>query len=131
MFQSNMDVFTYNDFNRFFQADTNAKFTPAVDIEETEDSFVLRADLPGVKEKDIEVTVHDGTLILSGKRELTNEDEAGTYRERSFGAFSRQFLVGDSIVESSITAKSKNGELMITLPKKEESKPRQIKVFLE
>lgn len=114
--------------NDFGQGDRALRFTPAVDIEETDDSFVLRADLPGVEEKDIEVTVHEGTLLLSGKRESAKDAQDGSYRERSFGAFHRQFRLGKGVAEAGIKASYNNGELKVVLPKKEEVKPRQIKV---
>ena len=105
-------------------------FTPAVDIEEQEGGFVLHADLPGMSEKDIEVKVHDGRLLLSGKREISKEEKTshGFRRERSAGSFCRQFDLGPGIDVSRIAATYKNGVLTISLPKKEESKPRQIAV---
>ncbi|MBI4705537.1 MAG: Hsp20/alpha crystallin family protein [Deltaproteobacteria bacterium] len=105
-------------------------FAPAVDIEEQEDKFVLRADLPGVSEKDIEVRVHEGTLALSGKREEAKEEkrEGGYYRERRSGSFHREFRLGPSVDGEKIAASYKNGVLSVVLPKKEEVKPRQIPV---
>ena len=103
---------------------------PAVDIEEKDDRFVLRADLPGMEEKDIEVTVHDGTLTLSGKREAHSDQttENGTQHERRFGPFQRSFRLGPAVAEQDIKATYKNGELVLELPKREEVRPRQIKV---
>jgi HSP20 family protein len=105
-------------------------FAPAVDLQHEEDRVVLRADLPGVAEKDIEVTVHDGVLLLSGKREQTTEDQGeGTYhRERRFGSFQRQFRLGPEIAADKIEARYENGVLTVVLPRREEAKPRQIKV---
>lgn len=105
-------------------------FTPAVDIEEKEDQVLIHADLPGVSEKDIEVKVHDGVLILSGKREMEKEEKtsSGYYRERNFGSFYRSFTLGDEVNPEKIEARYKNGVLEVKLPKKEETKPREIKV---
>jgi HSP20 family protein len=111
-------------------ADEPASYLPAVDIEETDGGFVLKADLPGVDEKAIEVTVHDGVLTLSGKREESRDEqtEYGHRRERRFGSFARSFRLGDEVSSEGIVASYKNGVLTVTLPKKEESKPRQIPV---
>jgi len=108
----------------------SSALAPAVDLQQEEDRVVLRADLPGVAEKDIEVTVHDGVLLLSGKREQTVEDKAkGTYhRERRFGSFQRQFRLGPEIAAERIEARHENGVLTVVLPKREEARPRQIKV---
>jgi HSP20 family protein len=105
-------------------------FAPAVDIEERADHFLVSADLPGVSEKDIEVKVQDGVLLLSGKREVSKEEktEAGCYRERSSGSFCRTFTLGDGVDPEKIEAAYKNGVLTVKLPKKEETKPRQIPV---
>lgn len=100
--------------------------TPAVDIDEEAERFVLRADLPGFEEKDLDVRVHDGVLLLSGKREARRDE--GTYRERRHGSFCRQFQLGGSVDETKIEANYKNGVLTVVLPKKEEVKPRQIPV---
>ena len=103
-------------------------YRPAVDVEENEAGFVLRADLPGIDEKDIEITVHEGVLTLSGKREDARDEESANLRERRFGAFSRRFRLGNQVSAEAIEAKYTNGVLTIAMPKKEEVKPRQISV---
>ena len=105
-------------------------YAPAVDIEENADHFLVSADLPGVSEKDIEVKVQDGVLLLSGKRETSKEEktEGGTYRERSYGSFCRTFTLGDGVDAAKIEAAYKNGVLTVKLPKKAETQPRQIPV---
>lgn len=106
-------------------------FSPELDIQESEESFIITADLPGMTDKDIEVKVHDGSLILSGRRELRAEeqDEQGFYyRERRSGGFSRQFKLGDRVDADKIDASYKDGVLTLVLPKKEQIKPRQITV---
>jgi len=129
------DIARFNrDFGRFFHAGggngDRANFTPAVDIEETDDAVVLSADLPGVDEKDIEITVHQGVLVLSGKREDSREEETenGVYRERRYGSFFRQFRLGSKVDPDAIAAAYRNGVLTVTLTKKEEAKPKQIPV---
>jgi HSP20 family protein len=105
-------------------------FSPAVDIEEQEDRFILRADLPGLNKKDVDVKVQDNILLLSGKREESKEEEreGGTYRERRFGSFSRQFRLGSNVKTGKIKASYKKGVLTVVLPKRPESQPRQIPV---
>jgi len=105
-------------------------FAPAVDIEETEEAILLSADLPGVDEKDIEITVNQGTLILSGKREdkVDEKTDHGVYQERRYGSFFRRFRLGSKVDPDAIVAAYKNGVLTVTLPKKEEEKPKQIPV---
>jgi HSP20 family protein len=105
-------------------------FAPAVDIEEKEDHFLVSADLPGMSEKDIEVKVQDGVLLLSGKRESRKEEktEGWYYRERSSGSFCRSFTLGDGVDPAKIEAAYKNGVLTVKLPKKAETRPRQIPV---
>jgi HSP20 family protein len=103
---------------------------PAVDVEEEEDRYVIRADLPGLEEKDIDVRVVDGVLVLSGKREVSREEKPGnlSYAERRYGSFCRQFTLGSSVDQNGIEATYKNGVLTVGLPKRQETKPRQIPV---
>ena len=123
-----------HEFNDFFEGKpTNGDcvdFAPAVDVEEKEDHFLVSADLPGVSEKDIEVKVQDGALLLSGKREVSKEQktEGGYYTERSFGSFCRSFTLGDGVDPAKIEASYKNGVLTVKLPKRAETQPRQIPV---
>jgi HSP20 family protein len=116
--------------DRWFDEGPTRGPCPAVDIEEEENRFVLRADLPGVDEKDLEVRVHEGVLILGGKRTETREEQrgGGVYRERSTGSFSRQFRLGPGVDDTKIEASYKNGVLTVVLPKQEAAKPRQIPV---
>jgi len=111
---------------------TNRPWSPAVDILETEDALVLRADLPDVKAEDIDVKVENNTLTISGKRTF-EKDEAvkGWHRiERSFGEFVRSFQVPTTVDTEKVGADYKNGVLTISLPKKEAAKPRQVKVAI-
>ena len=108
----------------------HTNYAPAVDVTEEEERYVLSADLPGIDEKDVEVTVHQGVLVLSGKRDQAEEQPAtgGHYRERSYGSFCRQFRLGSKVDAEKIEAAYKNGVLTVSIPKKEEIKPRQIPV---
>ncbi len=106
------------------------RFRPAVDIEEDESRFTIQADLPGVREEDIEITVHEGTLVLSGKREHSKEEErdGSIYRERRVGTFCRQFRLGSHVAQDGIEASYNDGVLTVVLPKKQEVLPRQIPI---
>jgi HSP20 family protein len=105
-------------------------WTPAVDIFETENELVLKADVPDVDMKDIDIRMENGTLALKGERKFENEKkDKGFHRvERSYGTFARYFTLPDTVQTDKVHADYKNGVLTITLPKKEVAKPRQIKI---
>jgi HSP20 family protein len=105
-------------------------WTPAVDIFETENDLVLKADVPDVDMKNIDIQLENGTLALKGERKFENEQNSkGFHRvERSYGTFARYFTLPDTVEADKVKADYKNGVLTITLPKKEVAKPRQIKV---
>lgn len=105
-------------------------WAPAVDIYETENELVLKADLPDVDQNDIDVRVENQTLTLAGERKFeTASNGKGYHRiERGYGSFVRSFAVSNSFDTEKIKAEYKNGVLTVTLPKKEHAKPRQIKV---
>ena len=109
---------------------TNRPWSPAVDIYETENELVLKADLPDVDLKDIDVRVENQTLSISGQRSFEKQEAGKGYHriERSFGNFSRSFAVPSTFETEKIGAEFKNGVLTVTLPKKEAAKPRQVKV---
>lgn len=108
-------------------------WTPAVDILETENELVVKADLPNVDMKDIHVEIENGTLTLKGERKFEKEEkETGYHRiERSYGSFARYFSLPDTVEADKVKAEYKNGVLTVTLPKKEIAKPRSIKVQVE
>ena len=103
-------------------------YSPAVDVEETEDSFVLRADLPGLNEKDVDIKVDGDELVLSGSRENSREENGSRIRERRFGKFVRKFKLGPRVKSDGIEASYTSGVLTISVPKSEDAKPRQIPV---
>jgi HSP20 family protein len=109
---------------------TNRPWAPAVDIYETENELVLKADLPDVDLKDIDVRVENQTLTISGERNFEKKDTTKGYHriERNYGSFVRSFSVPNSFDTENIGAEFKNGVLSVTLPKKEAAKPRQVKV---
>jgi Molecular chaperone (small heat shock protein) len=116
--------------NRMLSETTSRPWVPAVDILETEDELVLKADVPEVELDDIDIRLENGTLTLKGERKFEkNEQHKGYHRiERSYGSFVRYFTLPESIDPERVRADYKNGVLTVTLPKKEVAKPRTIKV---
>ena len=109
---------------------TNRPWAPAVDIYETENELVLKADLPDVDLKDIDVRVENQTLTISGERTFEKNDTTKGYHriERNYGSFVRSFSLPNTFDTEHVGAEFKNGVLSVTLPKKEAAKPRQVKV---
>jgi len=105
-------------------------FAPAFEVKETNDSFVVNADLPGVTEADLDIAVHQSVLTVSGNRQSEERKEGENYAlyERQFGSFSRGFSLPDSADGDRIEAKLDNGVLTLTIAKKAEVKPRKIAV---
>lgn len=108
----------------------DAKWAPAVDVREEDDRYVVKADIPGVDPKDIEVTLENGVLTVSGERtEEKKESEKGFNRvERVSGSFRRSFSLPEDADGENISAAGKNGVLEIAIPKAEQKKPKKIKV---
>ena len=105
-------------------------WSPAVDIEESDDSILLRADLPGVDPKEVTIEVKDNVLTLRGERKLESEDSEKDFRrvERSYGNFTRSFTLPRTVDSENVSASYRHGVLEVTLPKRAEAKPRQIDV---
>ena len=121
-------------FSRLFsEPQDNRPWAPPVDIYETENELVLKADLPDVELKDLDVRVENQTLTIAGERKFERKDSGKGYHrvERSYGNFARSFSVPNSFDTDKINAGFKNGVLTVTLPKKEAAKPRQIKVEVQ
>ncbi len=106
------------------------RWTPAMDLVEADDHFVLKADLPGLSEDDVAIEVQDGALTISGERSAErSESERGWYRvERSFGSFSRSLTLPDGVDPDGIQATFDRGVLTLHIPKPEERKPRRIQI---
>jgi HSP20 family protein len=109
---------------------TPSAWAPSVDIYETENELVLTAEVPGIAEKDIEIRIEDNTLQLKGERKFEKETKEENYHriERSYGSFYRAFTLPNSIDPDSIKAEHENGVLRITMPKRQELKPRTVKI---
>lgn len=115
------------------EAFISGSWTPACDIVETQDSLILRAELPGVRRDDIDISLDNGVLTLRGSRELEQESQECTYHriERSYGNFARSFTLPRSIDAERISANYTDGVLEIRMPRREETRPRQIRVNTE
>jgi HSP20 family protein len=111
------------------QADL-ASWSPAVDIYETANELVVNADLPDVQDKDIEVRVENNTLTIRGERKFSNEVHEDNHLrvERAYGSFTRSFSLPNTVNTEAIKAEHKNGVLTVHMPKREETKPKQIKI---
>jgi HSP20 family protein len=105
-------------------------WVPAVDIYETDQNIVLKAELPGVDPKDVEATVHEGALYLKGERKYEKEVKEENYHhvERAYGSFARSFSLPASVDAEKVVAEFKDGVLTLTMPKKEEAKAKKIKI---
>jgi HSP20 family protein len=116
--------------NRLFSEPNGRPWVPPVDILETENELILKADVPDVEMKDIDIHMENGTLTVRGERKFEEKKNGGGWHrlERGYGSFERVFTMPDSVDAEHVKADYKNGVLTITLPKKEVAKPRQIKV---
>ncbi|MCA9395905.1 MAG: Hsp20/alpha crystallin family protein [Candidatus Omnitrophica bacterium] len=104
--------------------------SPSIDYEEDENNVLIKADLPGIDKKNLDIRVQDGTLTIKGERseEQKSKNNGARVTERYYGSFFRQITLPVAVDESKIAAEYKDGVLSLTLPKKEEAKPKQIKV---
>ncbi len=107
-----------------------SNWSPAVDIYETEGELVVKADLPDVNEKDIDIRIENKTLTITGERKFEQKVNKDNYLrvERAYGTFSRSFSLPNTVNTEAVQADYHNGLLTVHLPKREESKPKQIKV---
>jgi HSP20 family protein len=107
-----------------------SSWAPSVDIYETENELVLTAEVPGIDEKDVEIKIEDNTLTLKGERKFEKETKEENFHriERSYGSFYRAFTLPNSIDADKIQAEHENGVLKISMPKRQELKPRTIKI---
>jgi HSP20 family protein len=116
----------------FFGDKPDTTWRPAIDVEEKDGKYMVRADLPGMKKKDIHIELHDGYLTLKGARRSEHEEKKDTYRrvERTYGSFERTFRVSEGVTEKDIHAKYKDGilELIVPTPKVVEPKTVELKI---
>jgi HSP20 family protein len=124
--------------NRLFETSFPARtdnsalptWAPAVDIYETENELVIKADLPEISEKDLDVRVENNMLTIRGERKFEEKVKEDNYLriERTYGSFSRSFSLPNTVNTEAIKAEYKNGVLTVEMPKRAESKPKQVKV---
>jgi|SRR5579875_496751 len=125
-------------FNRLFEGNLSrdhdqsvlTAWAPSVDIYETENELVIKADLPEVSEKDIDVRVENNMLTIRGERKLDQKVKEENYlrMERSYGSFTRSFSLPNTVNTEAIQANYRDGVLTVTLPKRAESRPKQVKI---
>jgi HSP20 family protein len=108
-----------------------ADWAPSCDIEEQEDRYVIKADLPGVDKKDIDVKLENGVISIRGEKQTEKETGKGTKRhrtERFHGSFARSFTLPDAVKDERVEANYKDGVLSLVIPKAEEAKPKSIDI---
>ena len=117
-------------FDDAFQAgEPSRSFSPAVDIHEREDAFVLELDVPGFRQEDVEVEYHESKLNVASKREFTVEENSKQHLgERRAGSFQRVFTIPRDVDVELISAQSEHGVLTVVLPKSDRAKPRKISI---
>ena len=121
-------------FDRFFEGRApdapSRRWIPAMDLAETEDHLVLRGDLPGMTEDDVDIEIKDGVLTVSGERKTDHEEKGEGYHrvERAFGSFSRSLSLPQGVDPGKIEAKFDNGVLEVRIPKPAEAKPTRVEI---
>jgi HSP20 family protein len=105
-------------------------WTPPVDIQETDDSYRIQVELPGLSKEDIQITLENNVLRLTGERKFEKDIKKENYHriERTYGTFSRSFALPSQVSSDKVEAKFENGVLSIVVPKAEQAKPRHITV---
>ena len=122
------DLFSWDPFGDFRGPAQSQAFVPRFEVKERADALVFTADLPGVKDEDLDISIHQGVLTISGTRKAEEKAEGDTYYlyERSYGQFSRSFALPEIADPEKIEAALANGELVVTIGKRAEAKPRKI-----
>jgi HSP20 family protein len=122
-------------FDEFFgmvpaRTERGTMWSPAVDVREDEDNFYVEAELPGMTKDDIELEVEQNRLSIRGERKFEKKEEGENYHfmERSYGSFYRSFTLPKNVDADAINAGYKDGMLTVTLPKKEEVKPKKVSI---
>lgn len=123
-------------FDSFFRGDVRdgnvalSAWTPAVDIAEHENEYIVKVELPGIAKDDVKITLESNILIIRGEKKHEKEIKEEDYHriERSFGSFQRSFTLPTTVKSDKIDAAYKDGILTVSLPKAEEAKPKQIEV---
>ena len=129
-FEVMRDMMRWDPFAELAPIGTAMAFAPSFDVKETGEAYVFTADLPGVKESDLELSLTGNRLTINGKREEEKKEEGERFYtyERSYGAFSRSFTLPDGCSPDTAQAELKEGVLRVSVPKKPELKPRKIEL---
>ncbi len=132
---------TINDLNRVFNVPrffgdeglVNGSWNPSVDVYEDQNGIVLEADLPGLKPGEFELAIENNVLTLKGERKFEKKTEESNFHrvERSYGSFTRSFTLPTNVDVNNVAADFKDGVLKVMLPRREETKPRQIQVQIK
>jgi HSP20 family protein len=114
----------------FFGGRQASAFAPTFEVKETAEAFLIKADLPGVEDKNLDVNLHNGVLTVAGHRDSEDRKEGETFAlyERQYGSFTRSFALPDLADGEHIDAKLEHGVLTLSIPKKAEAKPRKIAI---
>ncbi len=119
-----------NTFDHFWNENRTLDFSPRTDIQEEDDKYLVRMDMPGVDKENVKIEVEDGYLTVSGERKSQQDEKQDNWIrcERSYGKFSRSFKLGGNVNEEGIHADFKNGELTLSLPKAEKAQKKLISI---
>lgn len=137
--QQNLDTI-HNHLSRFLEPFTriadedlvSGAWVPPVDVAETQEKIIVRAEVPGMKQDDIQIEFENGLLTIRGERKLVKDEGVTFHRvERTFGNFSRSFTLPRTVDPEKISATYRDGVLEIEVPKKEEAKPKQIRIAVQ
>jgi HSP20 family protein len=114
-------------------AEDQGEWLPTIDVAETKNDIVVKAEVPGMDPKEIDISLSDGTLTIRGEKKQEKEEKEENYRyiERSYGSFSRSIQLPKDVQRDKISATYKNGILKVTLPKSEEVKKKEVKIKVE
>jgi HSP20 family protein len=129
-----MDRFWDSFFQRGVRrTDEDAEWLPSLDVAETKDEIVVKAEVPGMDPKDIDISLSDGLLTIKGEKKQEREEKEEDYHlvERSYGTFTRSIRLPKEVRRDKISASYKNGVLKVTLPKSEEAKQKEIKIKVD
>lgn len=128
-----LDRFYDSFFESSRRAEHEGEYLPAFDVCETKDNIAVKAEVPGMEPKDLDITLSDGILTVNGEKKQEVEEKGASCHliERSYGAFSRSIQLPAGVQSDKIDASYKNGTLHIVLPKSEEAKNREIKIKVE
>lgn len=130
----NMDRFWDSFFERGVRrTEEEGEWLPSLDVAETKDEIVVKAEVPGMEPKDIDISLSDGLLTIKGEKKQEREEKEEDYHlvERSYGTFTRSIRLPKEVRRDKISASYKNGVLKVTLPKSEEAKQKEIKIKVE